>query len=284
MMGRTVQVAKTAGFCFGVERAVRYAEEMLLKDGGPFYSFGPVVHNENVVEELKRKGLQVIRSEEELKDLPPGKVLIRAHGISKALEERLKAGHFEVIDATCPFVKKIHRTVAEASEKGDRILIVGDPDHPEVQGILGWCGGPSFVLKDEEMIPAIPFSPSDHVTIVVQTTYQTKKFKKILEILLRLGYSVSIANTICSATRERQEEAEELASHSDVMLVIGSPTSSNSRKLYEICKKQCDHTYFIQNKNDVESEWFCNVKCVGITAGASTPRKIIEEVQNDVRV
>ena len=284
MKGRTVQVAKTAGFCFGVERAVRYAEEMLLKDGGPFYSFGPVVHNESVVEELKRKGLQVIRSEEELKDLPPGKVLIRAHGISKALEERLKAGHFEVIDATCPFVKKIHRTVAEASEKGDRILIVGDPDHPEVQGILGWCSGPSFVLKDEEMIPAIPFSPSDHVTIVVQTTYQTKKFKKILEILLRLGYSISIANTICSATRERQEEAEELASHSDVMLVIGSPTSSNSRKLYEICKKQCDHTYFIQNKNDVESEWFCNVKCVGITAGASTPRKIIEEVQNDVRV
>ena len=284
MTDQTVQVAKTAGFCFGVERAVRYAEEMVSRDAGPFYSFGPVVHNESVIEELRGKGLQVIRSEEELDHLPPGKVLIRAHGISKALEEKLKDSHFEVIDATCPFVKKIHRTVLEASEKGDRILIVGDPDHPEVQGILGWCNGPSFVLKDEEMISEIPFSPSEPVTIVVQTTYQMKKFKKILEILLRLGYSMTIANTICSATRERQEEAEKLASHSDVMLVIGSPTSSNSRKLYEICKKQCDHTYFIQNKNDVESEWFCNVKCVGITAGASTPRKIIEEVQNDVRV
>ena len=284
MTKRTVKVASTAGFCFGVERAVRYAEEMVSTESGPFYSFGPVVHNETVVEDLKRKGLSVIRSEDELKDLPPGKILIRAHGISKALEEKLRESHFEVVDATCPFVKKIHRTVAEASEKGDRILIVGDPDHPEVQGILGWCQGPSFVLKDEEMISEIPFSKSEPMTIVVQTTYQTKKFKKILEILLRLGYSMSIANTICSATRERQEEAEELASHSDVMLVIGSPTSSNSRKLYEICKKKCDHTYFIQNKDDVESEWFCKVKCVGITAGASTPRIIIEEVQNDVRV
>lgn len=279
-----VNVAKTAGFCFGVERAVRYAEEMCRDESLPIYSLGPVVHNESVVEELRRKGLKVVDKAEELDSLPPGRVLIRAHGVSKAIEEKLAAQSFEIVDATCPFVKKIHKTVLKASLSGNRVLIIGDPTHPEVQGILGWCEGPSFVLESEDDVSDIPFLPDEPITIVVQTTFQIKKFKKILEILRNLGYNATIASTICSATRERQEEAETLASLSEVMLVIGSVTSSNSRKLYEICKKKCDHTYFIQNSDDLRSEWFQNVKCVGITAGASTPRKIIEEVQNYVRV
>ncbi len=279
-----VTVAKTAGFCFGVERAVQFAEEMVRGQDAPVYSFGPVVHNESVVQELESKGLRVIRDETELSELPAGKILIRAHGISKSLEERLKAGSFEIIDATCPFVKKIHRTVEKASLEGQNILIVGDPNHPEVQGIVGWCSGPCFVIQDESEIPGIPFEKRDPMTVVVQTTFQVKKFQIILEILLGLEYNATIASTICSATRERQEEAERLASVSDAMIVIGSASSSNSQKLYEICKKQCDLTYFIQSAEDVESRWFRNVKCVGITAGASTPRKIIEEVQNYVRV
>jgi len=284
MKGPVVKVADSAGFCFGVERAVRYAEEMVAAGGCPLYSMGPVVHNEFVAEELAAKGLRVINDEREFENLPEGKVLIRAHGVGRETEERLKALGFEIIDATCPFVKKIHRIVEKASMEGQKILIIGDPDHPEVKGILGWCRGPAYVLKSEEMIPGIPFSKTDPVTVVVQTTFHIKKFQKILDILLRLEYNATIANTICSATGERQEEAEKLANESEVMLVIGSETSSNSRRLYEICRKNCDHTYFIQNADDVKSEWFRDVKFVGITAGASTPRKIIEEVQNDVRV
>ncbi len=278
-----VTVAKTAGFCFGVERAVEKAEA-LVASGEKAYSYGPVVHNEAVTEDLKQKGLEIISSEEELQEMQGGRVLIRAHGVPESTL-RLMQAHFDTVeDATCPFVGKIHTLVEKASLRGENVLIIGDPRHPEVTGIAGWCKGPYFVAETAETLDEMPFPKDEKLFVVVQTTFQIKKLKNILEKIAALGYNANIANTVCSATRERQEEAAALARRSDVMLVIGSETSSNSRKLYEICKELCDHTHFIQKADDLQPVWFHNVKRVGITAGASTPRKIIEEVQNDVRV
>ncbi|MBR4768032.1 MAG: 4-hydroxy-3-methylbut-2-enyl diphosphate reductase [Lachnospiraceae bacterium] len=279
-----VTVAKTAGFCFGVERAVRLAETMIETKEGPSYSFGPVVHNEAVVSELKEKGLQVLKDESDLENVSGGNVLIRAHGVSKSVYETMKGRFGSVVDATCPFVKKIHELVRKAGESGRNVLIIGDPSHPEVQGISGWCTGPKYVIRDERDAAGIPFPKEEPMLVVVQTTFNEKKFKNLVEFLRRIDYNAIIADTICSATRERQEEAHELAKTNDVMLVIGSESSSNSRKLYDICDEICDHTYFIQTVADVKPEWFQDVNSVGITAGASTPKKIIEEVQNDVRV
>ena len=277
-----VTVAKTAGFCFGVERAIEMAEAQAKKSEGPVYTLGPLVHNEAVIRDLEAQGVYAV-SEEELLQKGSGTAIIRAHGTTKACEERLKIAGFQLYDATCPFVQKIHRIVREHSLSGETILIAGDPSHPEVRGIIGWCEGPAFVVENPEDLNALPLEKNSKVCLVAQTTFNYVKFKIIVEKIKSLVYNATIADTICNATRERQEEAGELASASDVMLVIGSPSSSNSRKLYDICKQQCSHTFFIQSMADLNKEWFHGVKSVGITAGASTPSKIILEVQTNVR-
>ena len=250
----------------------------------PVYTFGPLVHNDQVIRELSEKGIVVVDSEEMLSKIPAGIMIIRAHGITRELETRLKDSGFTVIDATCPFVKKIHRIVDEASRDGLPVLIVGDGTHPEVKGICGWVNGPVSVIKEPEEVEKLTFSKSEPLKIVVQTTFQPKKLKILLEKLKNVGYNAfNIADTVCNATRERQLEAERLSETSDVMIVIGGEHSSNSQKLYEICKNNCDHTYFIQTSGDLRPEWFQEAKTVGITAGASTPKKIIMEVQTKCR-
>jgi len=279
-----IQVAQTSGFCFGVQRAVDTAEKVAAPGGGKVYTWGPVVHNENVIKDLEEKGVSVLYSEADLDEVEPGStIIIRAHGIKRELEEKLKAMPITLVDATCPFVKKIHKAVAEHSKKGEEILVCGDPLHPEVEGIVGWCNGPVQVIQTEEEAKKYTSSANLPICMVVQTTFNHKKFQKIVEIIEKKDYNLTKLDTVCLSTHERQEEARKLAKNVDLMLVIGSKASSNSQKLYEICSSNCEKTYFISDKADLQAAWFDGVENVGITAGASTPKNIIQEVQNNVR-
>jgi 4-hydroxy-3-methylbut-2-enyl diphosphate reductase len=282
-----VNVARSAGFCFGVNRAVDKVYE-LCDENKKVYTWGPIIHNENVVGELERKGVRILNSIEDAQKISEGVIVIRSHGIDRHTDESLRNisnesdGNIEVFDATCPFVKKIHRKVQEASQAGRFVIIAGDETHPEVEGILGWCEGESAVVDSVEKLAEIDFTDKKNVCMVSQTTFNYKKFQYLVDFLEKKGYSrdTSVDNTICNATEERQSEARELAAASDLMLVIGSPSSSNSKKLYEISSGYCNKTYFIQDAKELAGmiNELSAYKRIGITAGASTPHNIIQEV------
>lgn len=285
-----VKVAKTAGFCFGVQRAVDKVYELIDSCPDRLFTLGPIIHNEEVVNDLEKKGVRVA-SEEELKTLPEGStVVIRSHGVGKKVYDQLEECGLSYVDVTCPFVLKIHRIVEKESKAGSHIVIIGDPDHPEVVGICGWCIGPYTVIRTKQ--DALDFVPPEgkNVCIVSQTTFNYNKFKDLVEILRKKRYDntvlniLNILNTICNATEERQREAKNIAGEVDTMLVVGGRHSSNTQKLFEICKKECGNTYYIQTPVDLDSDMFQCSSYVGITAGASTPKKIIEEVQEHVRI
>ena len=278
-----VVLAKSSGFCFGVKRAVDRVYEQLA-DHKKIYTYGPIVHNEDVVKDLEKQGVRVLNTEEELGALTEGSVVIRAHGVPKRIYEIMEQRGIECIDATCPFVKRIHKIVEKESTEGRHIIIVGNAKHPEVEGIMGWCKNPATVIESKEEALDFRGSPDDKYCVVSQTTFNYKKFQELVEIFQKKGYDIIVANTICSATEERQKEASELAAKADVMIVIGGTHSSNTRKLYELCKSECENTYYIQTLADLQLELPNSVELVGITAGASTPNKIIEEVQNYVRI
>ncbi|MBO4976440.1 MAG: 4-hydroxy-3-methylbut-2-enyl diphosphate reductase [Lachnospiraceae bacterium] len=278
-----IRLAESAGFCFGVKRAVDKVYEQ-IETGKTIYTYGPIIHNEEVVKDLEKKGVRVIETKEELEQLTEGTVVIRSHGVSKDIYDILEQKGLECIDATCPFVKRIHRIVEKESLDGKEIIVVGNPSHPEVQGIVGWCQGPVIVLETPD--EALEYTPKEgkNLCIVAQTTYNYKKFQYIVEIFEKKGYNDNVVNTICNATEERQTQARAIAKEADVMIVIGGKHSSNTRKLYEICSRECANTYFIQTLDDLHLELPKAVRLVGITAGASTPNKLIEEVQNYVRI
>ncbi len=285
-----IRLAKSAGFCFGVERAVNLVYEQ-VETGKTIYTYGPITHNDGVVAELASKGVVVLEGEEELRRLKSGTVVIRAHGVPKRIYDLIKEQGLEVVDATCPFVKRIHTIVERESKAGKHIVVVGNAAHPEVEGIVGWCSGPVTVLEEPKEAEEFLFSLTNHqknvptrLCVVAQTTFNYKKFQYIVEIFGKKGYNDSVVNTICSATEERQTQARAIAREADVMLVIGGRHSSNTRKLYEICSKECAQTYFIQTLDDLHLDLPKAVRLVGITAGASTPKKLIEEVQNYVRI
>ena len=278
-----VKVAKTAGFCFGVKRAVEKAYEVAEQRQGEVYTYGPIIHNEEVVADLANKGVQVLETENELRKLEKGTVIIRSHGVPKYIYELLKEKHLDYVDVTCPFVLKIHRIVEE-SKKGRHIVIVGNAEHPEVAGIKGWCRGDCTVLKTKEEARNFLEKGYEKVCVVSQTTFNYNNFQEIVEILSEKRYDRLVINTICNATQDRQSEAEEIAKQVDTMIVVGGKHSSNTQKLYEICKSECENTYYIQTLADLDSDSFRSVQCVGITAGASTPNKIIEEVSKHVRI
>lgn len=272
-----VKLAKSAGFCFGVKRAVDLVYEE-AKKGGDIYTYGPIIHNEEVVCDLENKGVRVINSPEEIDNLKSGTIIIRSHGVSKDIYDRMINNGLNVIDATCPFVKKIHNIVSEESNKGNVIVIVGNKDHPEVQGIKGWSNGETYIIDSKEEIDKITINNGKKVCVVAQTTFNFNKFKELVEILTKRVYDITAVNTICNATKERQTEAKSLALESDAMIVIGGRHSSNTQKLYQICKSECDNTMYIQTLDDLVIDELTSVRSVGITAGASTPNNIIEEV------
>ena len=279
-----VVLAESAGFCFGVKRAV----EMVYKEAGkqdiPVYTFGPIIHNEEVVGDLEEKGVHAVRDMEELEKQKKGIVVLRSHGVSKEVKERIKELGFQIVDATCPFVLKIHKIVEEYSQKGYHILIIGNNSHPEVEGIKGWSlKDRTTVLQTREEAEKFTLSGGEKVCIVSQTTFNYNKFQELVEIIHKKGYDILVLNTICNATEVRQKEAAKIAAKSDAMIVIGGRQSSNTQKLFEICKKECENTYYIQTLDDLDIKKFRSIDNVGITAGASTPNKIIEEVSENVR-
>ena len=276
-----VIVAKSAGFCFGVKRAVDtvYAE---VEKGKKIYTYGPIIHNEEVVKDLERKGVVVIENEDELSKLSQGTVIIRSHGVERRIQKMIEDKGLECIDATCPFVKRIHRIVDEAGQEKKEVVIAGNAGHPEVEGIVGWTDVDATILETIDEAEQYKKKTEAEICLVSQTTFNYKKFQDIVEIFEKKGYNGSVVNTICNATEERQTEARKIAASVDVMIVIGGKHSSNTRKLYEICKQECENTYFIQTLDDLHLEIPKSVQLVGITAGASTPKKIIEEVQNYV--
>ena len=284
-----VKVAKTAGFCFGVKRAVDKVYQLIEQGVQPIYTLGPIIHNEEVVSDLADRGVQVIE-EQDLATLSGGTVVIRSHGVGREVYHKLETNHLDYVDVTCPFVLKIHRIVEKQSRAGKHIVIFGDPDHPEVKGICGWCEGAYTVLKNKEDTEQFLLPEGKKICVVSQTTFNYNKFKELVEILCKKRYDNSvlnmgdILNTICNATEERQKEAQNIAGEVDTMLVIGGRHSSNTQKLFEICKEECGNTYYIQTPVDLDSEMFHHSSYVGITAGASTPKKIIEEVQEHVRI
>ena len=273
-----VTVAKTAGFCFGVKRAVEKVYEQIGKTEKPIYTYGPIIHNEQVVGDLQEKGVEVIDTLEELKTIRDAVVVIRSHGVGKDVYDILKENGVEIVDATCPYVKKIHRIVEKQTAEGRRGLIVGSGDHPEVQGIKGWGDERTKVIENMDDFRRLELPEDEKLCIVSQTTFNYKKFQDLVEKISKTRYDITVLNTICNATQERQVEAMRIASQVDVMLVIGGKHSSNTQKLYDICRKECKNTYYIQTLGDFNPECISSVRSVGITAGASTPNNIIEEV------
>jgi 4-hydroxy-3-methylbut-2-enyl diphosphate reductase len=278
---KEVILAKSAGFCFGVKRAVDTVYEQTGKKN--VYTFGPIIHNEEVVKDLEKKGVFVINTMEELDDITEGTVIIRSHGVSSAVYEALQKKGVEIVDATCPFVLKIHNIVKQESANGKQIVIIGNEKHPEVEGIMGWSKTQVHVVDTAEKAQNLQLAPQREVCIVSQTTFNYNKFKELVEIISEKGYNIIIRNTICNATEERQTEAREIAKRVDAMIVVGGSSSSNTRKLYEICKNECKDTYYIQTLNDLDMTSLGKADCIGITAGASTPNNIIQEVYTNVR-
>ena len=268
-----VKVAETAGFCFGVKRAVDKVYELMDTEQKPIFTLGPIIHNEGVVADLEARGVHVI-TEADLDSpddtLQNGTVVIRSHGVGKAIYDKLKEKNISYVDVTCPFVLKIHRIVEKESLAGNHIIIIGDKDHPEVQGICGWCQEPYTVIGNKEEAEEFVPPKGKKISIVSQTTFNYNKFKDLVEIISEKRYDIIVLNTICNATKERQEEAYDIAKRVDAMIVIGDKRSSNTQKLFEICSNACADTYYIQTLGDLNMNQLRSVETVGITAGAST--------------
>ncbi len=272
----SIKLAKTAGLCFGVERALNTVYS-LLNQNEKVYTLGPITHNPQVIKELADKGVSVIENVKDFKN--GGKLVIRAHGVSPEVIDEIEKNNIPYIDATCPFVKKIHNLVSEASNKNKTILIAGDSSHPEIIGIVGYCKTPCFVFKDnvelEILLKNEPNLCEKDIFIYAQTTFNTSVWEKCLKTLKKLCTNASTFDTICKATVERQAEARSLAQESDVMIIVGGKESSNTAKLRDVCEKYCT-TYLITDASEL-TKLSSNQK-IGITAGASTPASIIKEV------
>lgn len=277
---KELKIAESAGFCFGVQRSVEMAER-LLAEQGRCASLGQLIHNEDVVERLKAKGLRVISSPDEAQ---PGEcVLIRAHGVAEGVYSALEARGASVTDASCPKVKAIHAIVSRASARGDFVIIIGMREHPEVEGICGWCGEHK-VFENAPELDAWLTENTDYwtkpITVVVQTTQTRSNFNECCDIIKKRCTNAKISDTICLATFTRQQEAAKLAAECDAMVVIGGKHSANSVHLAQICAEGCDNVQFVEKPDELDTAALQNASVIGVTAGASTPAWIIKEVRN----
>ncbi len=270
-----IEVSKYNGFCAGVNVAVHKAFKA-LEEEKKLYSYGEIIHNKDVIDKLKEKGLEVVDRVPEISD---AKLLIRAHGVGKSVYDKIIENNIEVIDATCVKVKKIHKIVEEFKNNDYNIIIAGDKKHPEVLGIIGWCGNEAQVIDSVEEFVSLNLDSKKKYLLVSQTTFNTKIFSEITDYIEKNHLTNVVAeNTICDATRKRQDACLELASRCDVMLIIGSKTSSNTKKLYELSKKICENTFLIENYKEIPYKYIDKKTIVGVSAGASAPDWIIEEV------
>ena len=271
-----IRLAKSYGFCFGVKRAIKIAEESPNSK-----TFGPLIHNKNEIERLaKNFNVGLVQDLEEIE--PKSRVIVRTHGIPKDQLQFLKSQDVEIVDATCPFVTKPQEIVQKMSEDGYSIVIFGDKNHPEIKGVMSYAKDPVVVLSVQELKEYLP-KLKERVATVAQTTRKFEEYQKIVAFLMEHKKEVRVFNTICNATFENQDAARELSKEADVMIIIGGKNSSNTKQLYRICKENCPHSYLVENKDELKSEWFEGKKVCGITAGASTPNWIIEEVIEKIR-
>ncbi len=275
----SITVAKTAGFCFGVNRAVEIVNKLADTDS-KVCTLGPIIHNKEMVSELKNKGVYSIDDITQAKKYDT--VVIRSHGVPQSVYDTLSSFDCEVVDATCPFVSKIHRIVKKAGEQNKTVLIAGDKNHPEVMGIVGHCVGDCYTFKDEEelelSLSLMLKKNIKDVCVVAQTTFDVTLFEKCLKNIKKVYTNAEIFDTICNATSERQAEAASLSKSSDCMIIIGDKHSSNTCKLFSICKRNCERTYLVETAGDLDLDAVRNATYIGVTAGASTPARIIKEV------
>ena len=272
-----ILIAKSAGFCSGVRFAVQKALEITQNANTKIYCLGDIIHNNDVIADLKARGITIIESIDQITE-DDAVVLIRAHGIGKETYENLKDKNVKIIDATCTYVKKIHKLVEEKFNEGSKIIIIGDKNHPEIQGINGWCNNEAYIINDEIDIPGIPFSKEDTISVFSQTTFDKNKITKIIDKIKISFKNLQEFDTICKSTLKRQQSAEELSKKCDMMIVLGGERSSNTKKIYDICSQNCDETYLAENLSKLPKDLNFKNKKVGITAGASTPANVIEEV------
>ncbi|WP_457594927.1 4-hydroxy-3-methylbut-2-enyl diphosphate reductase [Hydrogenimonas sp.] len=270
-----IEVAKSYGFCFGVKRAIKIAEE---NPGSS--TLGPLIHNNLEIERLKKDfDVSLATTLEDVKE--GSATVIRTHGIPKNDLAKLKEKGGEVIDATCPFVTKPQQIVEQMSEEGYDIVIFGDVNHPEIKGVMSYASGPVFAVLSIEELQKLHLR--ERVALVAQTTRKIEEYNRVIAYLVPRHKEVRVFNTICNATFENQDAARDLAQRADIMIVIGGKQSSNTKQLHSICKSHCPDSYHIESKEELQKEWFTGKKLCGITAGASTPEWIIEEIIGKIR-
>ena len=271
-----ITIAKSAGFCFGVKRAIDLAEDIASKNK-EVYTFGPLIHNPQEVQRLEKENIKVI---EDYSKIEKGVLVLRTHGIPLDIYENLsKKGNIKIVDAACPFVKKAQDIIKKLSKNSEQIVIVGEKKHPEVVALVSYGKGKCLVVEDIKDVKNV--KKTDIIYIVSQTTQSPKKFEEIVNEISKISH-VKVFNTICRATFDRQTAAEKLAKEVDVMIVIGGKNSGNTTRLYQICSN-ITKTYHIENVDEIEKNWFDNVKEIGITAGASTPDWIIENIKRRIK-
>ncbi len=279
-MKKEIIIAKNSGFCFGVKRAVDMtANHENIK--GKTYTLGPLIHNRDVINRLNEQGIKTMENEEIDSLNIEDTIVIRSHGVGPKIIQGIEKSGANVIDATCPFVSNIHKIVKKHYDLGYQIIIVGDKKHPEVIGINGWCDNTAIITKDGSDLDNL----SSKVCIVAQTTERLINYEKVVDIVSKKSEELVMFNTICNATKVRQESAYELSKIVDLMIVIGGKNSSNSKKLFEICGANCKNTLFIENSDELPKELIEDekIKKIGITAGASTPDWVIEGVINKIK-
>jgi len=277
-MKRKITLAKNAGFCFGVKRALNLVLSAKNKNKNKqVYIYGPLIHNPQEIKRLEKKGIRTVyKLRKSLKDI----LVIRAHGVPDSLIKRAEAKGLKTIDATCPFVKQVHVISKKLEKEGYQVVIFGDAYHPEVVGIAGNLKDP-IVIEEPELVKHFPFI--EKIALVAQTTQNQKKFKKATNLLKSKCKSLIVRNTVCNATEQRQNSSRKLAEKSDVMIVIGGKNSGNTKRLYQICKSVQKDTYHIEVEKELKKEWFDGKHKVGVTAGASTPDWIIENVVKQIK-
>lgn len=267
-----IKVAESAGYCYGVERAMKLAHQAKKEFGTRIFTLGPLIHNPQAVEELRSHGIMAIEAYDDLK---AGDVLvIRSHGVDPAVIKKLNERGVRVIDATCPFVKKAQKKAEELVASDYRVVIIGEPNHPEVAGIMAYAKNKAVVVQDKSDIKKL----SGKIGVVVQTTQSLETLKSIASELLGQANELNVHNTICDATIKRQENAHELAGNVDVMIVVGGYNSANTARLAKICEQTGTRTHHIETPEEIRDEWFDNCSSVGITAGASTPDRFLNSV------
>ena len=266
-------LAKSAGFCFGVRRATRMAFEAAA-EYEHICSLGPVIHSPQVVKGLAEQGVKVV---DKVEDIPPGSVIIRSHGVTAEEMEKVQTNDLTIVDATCPFVKKTQGYASRLHNEGYTVVIVGEMEHPEVQGIVSYAGDSEVhVVADAEQAAALP--RMQKVGIVAQTTQLYENLRDIVDVCLAKSQELRVFNTICDATSVRQNEAREIARSVELMFVIGGHASANTSRLTGICREIQPQTWHIETPEEINPEWFAGVTKVGVTAGASTPRWLIDDV------